>query len=140
MILLAVTSQTWLVTGLGFALVLMLLFVFVYIMKGLGLIMNSVSSSPKSDKPAEKKVYATDADGATRAAIAMTLALNNEDDMAAIAMTLALAQDDDEMAAVAYSLHQFYGRGHDISCPQLTLVSRPTAWNSKTFGINNLHR
>ena len=140
MIVLTITSQTWLVTGLGFALVLLLLFVFVYIMKGLGLIMNSVSSSLKPNQPAEKKVYATDADSATRAAIAMTLALNNEDDMAAIAMTLALAQDDDEMAAIAYSLHQFYGRGHDISCPQLTLVSRPTVWNSKTFGINNLYR
>ena len=39
MTLLAVTSMTWFVTGLGFGLVLLLLFVFVYIMKFLGWIM-----------------------------------------------------------------------------------------------------
>lgn len=100
MILLTVTSQTWLVTGLGFGLVLVLLFVFVYIMKLLGFIM----------QPREKK--AANADEETEAAIATTLAMNNEEaDIAAIAMTLNL----------------YYGV-HDIEPAQITIRPHQSMW------------
>lgn len=39
MTLLAITSQTWFITGLGFGIVVALLFVFVYVMKLMGWIM-----------------------------------------------------------------------------------------------------
>ena len=86
MMLLAVTTETWVVTGLGFGMVLVLLFVFVYIMKGLGAIMNRATAGTKK---AETKV----ADDATKAAIATTLALDKDsEEMAAVAMALDMYQ------------------------------------------------
>ena len=128
MVLLAVTSQTWIVTGLGFGIVVVLLFLFIYIMKGLGLIMSKASKTTAAVQAVEvpkKKEYATNPDEAT---------------YAAIAMSLALADGDEEKAALAFALHLYYDRGHDFVMPQLTLRPRQTTWNSKTFGINNLHR
>lgn len=116
--LLAVTSDTWFVTCLGFCIVLILLCVFVFIMKGLGAIMARIAG----EKPAkaETKTYAKDADGATRAAIAVSL------DMAG---------KDDEMAAVAMALNLYYGV-HDADPCRLTITARPTAWNSKCLLVN----
>lgn len=106
MILLTVTSQTWLVTGLGFGLVLVLLFVFVYIMKLLGFIMQ-----PREKKAAQPQ-KADNADEETKAAIATTLAMNNEEaDIAAIAMTLNL----------------YYGV-HDIEPAQITIRPHQSMW------------
>ena len=125
--LLAVTTQTWIVTGLGFGMVVLLLFVFIYIMKGLGLIMNKLSqpAEQKATNPVpKKKVYATDADQAT---------------YAAIAMALALANGDEDKAAIAYALHLYYDHGHDSVLPQLTIRQHSTTWNSKMYGMNNLH-
>lgn len=103
MILLAITSQTWLVTGLGFGLVLVLLYVFVYIMKLLGFIM----------QPKEKKAQpAAKADDATKAAIATTIALNS---------------DEADMAAIAMTLNLYYGV-HDIEPAQLTIRPHHSMW------------
>ena len=73
MTLLAITGQTWFITGLGFGIVLVLLFVFVYVMKLLGWIMQ-----PRKAKAEERPVQVqkpAQADDATKAAIAYALHL-----------------------------------------------------------------
>jgi len=117
MMLLEITSLTWLVTGLGFAIVLLLLFCFVYIMMGLGAIMQKIEGK-STEKAAPKKAttYATDADGATKAAIATALNMN---------------ASDEEKAAVAYAMHLYYNSLHDIEAPRLTLTHHCEAWKRK---------
>ena len=51
MVLLAVTADTWIVTGLGFGIVLALLFCLVYILRLFGWIMQK-TTAPKAPKPA----------------------------------------------------------------------------------------
>lgn len=104
MIFLAVTSQTWFITVLGFGLVLVLLCVFVYIMKLLGYIM----------QPRQKAVPATKADDQTKAAIATTIAM---------------AQENDDMVAVAYALHLYYN-AHDVEPPHITVSPHHSMWNN----------
>ena len=69
MVLLAVTADTWIVTGLGFGIVLVLLFCLVFILMFFGWIMQKVAApkAPKEDKAG------TD----VMAAIAMALHLSN---------------------------------------------------------------
>jgi len=114
--LLAITSQTWLVTFLGFGIVLILLCAFVFLMQGLGAIMQWLEK-PKAVTAEPKKTYAQDADGATTAAIAKTLEL---------------ASEDTDMAAVAFTLNLYYGV-HDIEAPKLTILGHSTQWNSSKF-------
>ena len=102
MVFLAVTSQTWLVTCLGFALVLILLFVFVYVMKGLGWIMQPHT---KTDKPSDKPDDVNKPQTAPQNA----------------------AQGDE--AAVAYALHLYYNSLHDLESPRLTVKNHVTAWH-----------
>lgn len=131
--LLAVTTETWIVTGLGFGIVVVLLICLIFILQFFGWVMQKLTATPKAAaKPAApapkaepKKEYAQDADGATKAAIAMALALAN---------------GDEEKAAVAYALHLYYSNVHDVESYALTLKPHATAWNDKTFGINNLHQ
>jgi len=68
MVLLAVTADTWIVTGLGFGIVLVLLFCLVFILMGFGWIMQKMTApkAPKADK----------ADTDVMAAIAMALHLS----------------------------------------------------------------
>ena len=73
MTLLAITGQTWFITGLGFGIVLMLLFVFVYVMKLLGWIMQP-RAAKKEDKPVQPAKPAQTEDD-VQAAIAYTLHL-----------------------------------------------------------------
>lgn len=129
--LLAVTPETWIVTGLGFGIVVVLLICLIFILQGFGVVMQKILA-PKAPKAAAapapapapaKKEYAQDADGATKAAIAMALALAN---------------GDEEKAAVAYALHLYYNNAHDRETYALTLRPHATAWNDKSFGINNL--
>ena len=101
MVFLAVTSQTWLVTCLGFGLVLTLLFVFVYVMKGLGWIMQPRTKAVKpSGKPDDT---------------------NNT--------TTAPSAPQGDEAAVAYALHLYYNSLHDIDSPRLTVRNHVTAWH-----------
>ncbi len=114
MIFLEVTSQTWLITILGFTIVLVLLFVFVFIMKGLGAIMQWIEKKGnKTEQPVVAPVVADNKVGN--------------------------AQTDNDLAAVTMALHLFYGI-HDIDAPKLTLHSHHSTWNEHTFGINNLDR
>ena len=108
MTLLAVTSDTWIVTGLGFGIVLALLFCLVFIMMLFGYLMQKVtkpaasSAQPKAQKPMAPKT------------------------------------DEAEIAAVAYALYLNEQTKSDPNISMITLNKRETAWNPKSNGFNNI--
>ena len=125
MVLLAVTSDTWIITGLGFGIVLALLFCLVYILQLFGWTMQKATAprtpkAPKESKPAAPK-SAEPTDEGTKAAIAMSLAQAKEDEIAAVAYALYLAQD----------------KKHDIPTAMISLRKHQTDWNEKSIGLNN---
>lgn len=129
MVLLAVTADTWIVTGLGFGIVLVLLFCLVFIVQGFGWIMQKATApkapkAPKEEKTAPKvsAPSAEPTDEGTKAAIAMSLALAGDEDIAAIAYALYLARDVK----------------HDIPTAMISLHKHETAWNEKSVGMNNV--
>jgi len=128
MVLLAVTADTWIVTGLGFGIVLVLLFCLVYVLQFFGWIMQKATAprAPKAEQPAPApKAPVTSAeptDEGTKAAIAMSLAQAGDEDIAAIAYALYLARD----------------AKHDIPTAMISLKQHETAWNTKSIGMNNV--
>jgi len=131
--LLAVTAQTWIVTGLGFGIVLVLLIFLIYVLKGFGAVMQKVVA-PKAPK-AEKNAKAAAAP-AKKAEVKVSPVPTDEGTMAAIAMALSEASDDDKVA-IAMALYLYQHNAHDFVQTQLTMTAKPTAWNSKAFGMNN---
>jgi sodium pump decarboxylase gamma subunit len=129
MVLLAVTADTWIVTGLGFGIVLVLLFCLVYILQFFGWVMQKATAprAPKAEKPA------TEAPKAPVKSAEPT----DEGTKAAIAMALAQAGDED-IAAIAYALHLARFSKHDIPTPMISLNQHETAWNTKSTGMNNV--
>lgn len=125
MVLLAVTADTWIVTGLGFGIVLVLLFCLVYILQFFGWTMQKIEApkAPKPEKPAEK-------------ASAKSAEPTDEGTKAAIAMALTKAGDED-IAAIAYALYLAQNKKHDLSTPMISLRKHETAWNEKSIGMNN---
>ena len=129
MVLLAVTSDTWIVTGLGFGIVLALLFCLVFIMLLFGWIMQRATApktpkAPKAEQPAPKAAVksAEPTDEGTKAAIAMAIAKAGDEDIAAIAYALYLAKDVK----------------HDEPTAMISVQARETAWNNKSIGLNNV--
>lgn len=104
MTLLAITGQTWYITGVGFGTVLVLLFVFVYVMKLLGWIMQ-----PKKAKSEPAAVQPT---------------ANDQKQT---------AEEADE-AAIAYALHLYYNSLHDPIETHLTIKHHATAWRTISSG------
>jgi len=128
MVLLAVTADTWIVTGLGFGIVLVLLFCLVYVLQFFGWIMQKATAprAPKAEKPAPApKASATSAEP------------TDEGTKAAIAMSLAQAGDED-IAAIAYALYLACDAKHDIPTAMISLKQHETAWNTKSIGMNNV--
>ena len=128
MVLLAVTADTWIVTGLGFGIVLMLLFCLVYVLQFFGWIMQKATAprAPKAEQPAPApKAPATSAEP------------KDEGTKAAIAMSLAQAGDED-IAAIAYALYLACDAKHDIPTAMISLKQHETAWNTKSTGMNNV--
>jgi sodium pump decarboxylase gamma subunit len=128
MVLLAVTADTWIVTGLGFGIVLVLLFCLVYVLQFFGWIMQKATAprAPKAEQPAPApKASATSAEP------------TDEGTKAAIAMSLAQAGDED-IAAIAYALHLARFSNHDIPTAMISLNQHETAWNTKSVGMNNV--
>lgn len=121
--LLAITSDTWIVTGLGFGIVLGLLFCLVFILQFFGWTMQKATApkTPKAPKSAKPAASAEPTDEGTKVAIAMSLAQAGEEDLAAVAYALYLAQD----------------RKHDIPTAMISLRKRQTDWNEKSVGLNN---
>lgn len=126
MILLAVTAETWIVTGLGFGIVLALLFCLVYILQFFGWVMQKATAprAPKAEKPVEKP--------ARKAAGEPT-----EGEKAAIAMAISEASNDD-VVAIAYALYLSQNKKHDIPTAMISLHKHETAWNEKSIGMNNV--
>lgn len=127
-LLLAVTAETWIVTGLGFGIVLGLLVVLIYILKIFGVVMQGIATprTKKAEKVAPQK----------KAEVKISPVPTDEGTMAAIAMALSEASDDDKVA-VAMALHLYFNHAHDLHQTTLTMTAKPTAWNSKAFGMNN---
>ncbi len=130
MILLAVTAETWIVTGLGFGIVLVLLICLVFILQFFGWIMQKATAprTPKAEKPAPAPAPQTPAKPAEP---------TDEGTKAAIAMSLAQAGDED-IAAIAYALFLAHDAKHDIPTAMISLKQHETAWNTKSVGMNNV--
>lgn len=128
MVLLAITAETWIVTGLGFGIVLALLFCLVYILQFFGWIMQK-ATAPRAPK-AEKAASAPQAP-------VKSAEPTDEGTKVAIAMSLAQAGDED-IAAIAYALHLARFSNHDIPTAMISLNQHETAWNTKSVGMNNV--
>ena len=128
MILLAVTAETWIVTGLGFGIVLVLLFCLVYILQAFGWIMTSAEKGFSCCKKEEAKAN-TKAEPARQEP--------SSEEKAAIAMAISEANNDD-LAAVAYALYLAQDKKHDIPTAMISLHKHETAWNEKSIGMNNV--
>lgn len=128
MVFLEITSQTWIVTGLGFGVVLGVLCALVLIMQLLGWAMQKITANknPKADK----------APAAPKQNTKISAVPTDEGTMAAIAMALSEASDDDKVA-VAMALYLYKGKNHDIPTATIAPQARNTAWNAKSIGMNN---
>ena len=105
---LAVTSDTWIVTGLGFGIVLALLICLVFILMFFGYIMQKVQPKAQITKP---KTQGAPAKAKT---------------------------DEAEIAAVAMALYLNEKAKSDPNISMITLDKRETAWNPKSNGFNNV--
>ena len=120
MTLLAVTVDTWIVTGLGFGIVLLLLFFLVFVMMGFGWIMQK-ATAPKAPKtPKEEKVEMVERE---EPKVVSPIAPSPADDTAAIAYALYLASCNTK---------------HDAPTGMIAQQARETAWNTKSIGLNNM--
>ena len=128
--LLSITSDTWIVTGLGFGVVLLLLFCLVFIMIFFGWIMQNVEA-PRA--PKEEKAQNNQSTQNTP----ITPSAPSEPEKAAIAMAISEAHSDD-IAAVAYALYLAHHSSHDIPTAMISLHKHETAWNEKSIGMNNV--
>ena len=123
MVLLAVTADTWIVTGLGFGIVLALLFCLVFILQGFGFIMQKATApkapkAPKAEAPAPSAPIVASTPEQKPAP-----APSPADDTAAIAYALYLASRDTK---------------HDAPTGMIAVQARETAWNTKSIGLNNV--
>ena len=126
--LLLITSDTWIVTGLGFGIVLALLFCLVFILQGFGWVMQK-AMAPKAPKE-EKKEEAAPKD------IKDTKDLTDPKDVPAPAPT---SSPDDDTAAIAFALYLASRDGkHDAPTGMIAVQARETAWNTKSIGLNNV--
>ena len=95
----------------------MLLIVLIFILKLLGAVISSAVKAPKEAQP--KAIAQTPAAQAAPAA----------------------ASADDDLAALAMALHLYFNGVHDVEPTEIHIkrVER-SGWNSKLYGMNNLHR
>ena len=122
MTLLAVTADTWIVTGLGFGIVLALLFFLVYIMKLFGWTMQK-ATAPKAPKEEKKEAPKEDKKTVIPEAPKPVQPASPQDDTAAIAFALYLASCN---------------TNHDAPTSMIKPQARETAWNTKSIGLNNV--
>ena len=120
MILLAANwSHVWMVTILGFGLVLLLLVALIYILKFFGFLMRP---RIKVEKPHEVRADV----GAPRKESSEHITLTGN-----------------ATAAIAMALHLYYNGVHDEEPTKVTIKKverRYSPWDSKLYGMNNLHR
>lgn len=113
--LFAITSATWIVTGLGFGIVLALLICLVFILHGFGWIMQR-ATAPKEPKPSPVS------------------APTKENIISAPTKSEKVGDE----AAIAYALY-LCGKEqrHDAPTAIIAPQARNTAWNDKSIGLNN---
>ncbi len=138
MILLLATSltdwswgDTWVVTGLGFGIVLLLLFCLVFILMGFGWVMQRLTNGEGL-----KSLFRCHCTCKQKKESTPSAEPTDEDTKAAIAMALASAGDEDK-AAIAYALYLAHNSRHDLPTSMIKFHGHETAWNEKTFGLNN---
>ena len=131
MILLAVTADTWIVTGLGFGIVLGLLFCLVFILMFFGWTMQKATAPRATKAPKAPK---TSPEGGPH--IVKAAEPTDEGTKAAIAMALAQAHNEDE-AAIAMALYLARHAKHDIPTGMISIRKHQTDWNEKSIGLNN---
>jgi len=131
--LLAITTDTWIVTGLGFGIVLGLLFCLVFIMNGFGWLMQKLTA-PKKEKP---QVDTPSKPTEEKKSREVAQAEPDETTKAVIAAALAEANDDEVAVAMALYLYQKNAR-HDIPTAVIAKQARNTVWNFKSIGLNNV--
>jgi len=122
MTLLAVTADTWIVTGLGFGIVLALLICLVFILMLFGWIMQK-ATAPKAPKEEKKAEPAPSAPTIVSTPEPKPAPASPADDTAAIAMALYLASRNTK---------------HDAPTGMIAVQARETAWNTKSIGLNNI--
>ena len=139
MVLLAVTAETWIVTGLGFGIVLVLLFCLVFILQFFGWVMQKATAprAPKPEKAAPGASSQSNGKSGLRLEGLPSPEPTDEGTKVAIAMSLAQAGDED-IAAIAYALHLARFSNHDIPTAMISLKQHETAWNTKSVGMNNV--
>ena len=130
--LLSITTDTWIITGLGFGIVLGLLFCLVFIMNGFGWLMQKLTA-PKKEQP---KVETPSAPTEEKKSREVAQEEPDETTKAVIAAALAEANDDEAVIAMALYLYQKNAR-HDIATSSIVSQVRNTAWNFKSIGLNN---
>ena len=125
MVLLAVTTDTWIVTGLGFGIVLLLLFFLVFVMQFFGWTMQKIEApkAPKEEPKAVSQEPKEEKKTVTPEAPKPAPAPSPADDTAAIAMALYLASRN---------------TNHDAPTSMIKPQARETAWNTKSIGLNNV--
>lgn len=112
--------HVWLVTIVGFLMVILLLVVLIFFLKIFGVIMQP---RVKSVKPKQ--------------AVCETVAVSKDENTEDMTLTA------NAMAAIAMSLRLYYNGVHDEEPTQVTIKNverRYSPWNSKLYGMNNLHR
>ena len=122
MVLLAVTADTWIVTGLGFGIVLVLLFCLVYILQFFGWTMQKIS------EPRKPKAPKTSPEGGPH------IVETHKPEVKQVAEPTA----DGNIAAIAYALYLAQDTKHDIPTAMISIRKHETAWNEKSIGLNNV--
>ena len=124
MVLLAVTADTWIVTGLGFGIVLALLFCLVFIMQFFGWTMQK-ATAPKASKTEVKKEEPKEEK--------KTVIPEAPEQKPA-----PTPSPDDDIAAIAFALYlASCNAKHDAPTSMIKPQARETAWNTKSIGMNN---
>ena len=125
MTLLAVTADTWIVTGLGFGIVLALLFCLVFIMQFFGWTMQK-ATAPKASKTEVKKEEPKEEK--------KTVIPEAPEQKPA-----PTPSPDDDIAAIAFALYlASCNAKHDAPTSMIKPQARETAWNTKSIGMNNV--
>ena len=117
--LLSVTADTWIVTGLGFGIVLALLFCLVFILMFFGWTMQK-ATAPKKPKTAPE--------GGPHIVEAPKPEVKRQEPVAG----------DADIAAVAYALYLAQNKKHDIPTAMISIRKHETTWNEKSIGLNNV--
>lgn len=118
-------AHVTMVTILGFLMVVILLVVLIFILKLFGVIMQPRVKVSKHTPVKDAKI------------VKQKTGNNDEDDWHEVNLPA------NATAAIAMALHLYYNDLHDQESTKITIKKvdrRYSPWNSKLYGMNNLHR